>query len=76
MSRANKNFDAALEVIATVMRPGEILGQREIAEICGCSRSLIHQIEKKALRKIRERMRKEFGMSFEEFCVARVVDYL
>ena len=45
--------------------PGEILAQREIADICGCSRSLIHQIEeKKALRKMREKICKEFGMSF------------
>ena len=69
-------LDCALDVIATVMLPGETLGQREIADICGCSRSLIHQIEKKALRKIRFQFRKQFGMDWAEFCRAKVIDHL
>jgi hypothetical protein len=78
MSRPNHNvsIDCSLDVIAAVMRPGEQLGQREIADICGCSRSLIHQIEKKALRKVRERLRKETGIGFGQFCRVTVEDRL
>lgn len=74
--RTTKEFDCSLDVIRAVIMPGQILQQREIADICGCSRSLIHQIEKKALRKIREHLRKELEMDHGEFSQAKVIDFL
>lgn len=63
----NKDFDMALDVLNTVRLPGEQISHRQIASICGCSRTLVHQIEKRALRKIRTRIRKEMGLSFDEW---------
>lgn len=69
-------IDAALDVTRTLMKAGDTLGQQEIAEICGCSRALIHQIEKKALRKIRHQWRARYGLSFDAFSQGGVLDRL
>lgn len=50
----NKNADIGLSVLLAVRMPGETLTQREIADICGCSRTTIFNIEKSALKKIRQ----------------------
>lgn len=76
MNSTTKEMDAALEITARLMRRGDELTQKEIADICGCSRSLVHQIEKSALRKVRTRLRKEYGLNFEQFIRSRVMDIL
>jgi transcriptional regulator len=62
-----KEFDMRLAVLNSIRKRGECLNQRDIARVCGCSRSLVHQIEQRALRKIRTRIRMEMGMSFDEW---------
>ncbi len=62
-----KDFDMALDILNAVRQPRECLSQQDIALVCGCSRSLIHQIEHRALRKIRTRIRQEMGLSFDEW---------
>lgn len=64
---ANRSIDLALDVINTVRQPHQWLSTRDIAEICGCSNTLIFLTEKRALRKVRERLRRELAMNYGEF---------
>lgn len=66
-NRQNQSIDLALDVARVHMRPGDWLSTRAIAEICGCSNTLIYLIEKKALRRVRERLRRHWKMSWGEF---------
>lgn len=56
MRYANE-IDLGLAVLACVRAPGECLGQRMIAEVCGVTQSAIYLIERKALKKLRNRLR-------------------
>lgn len=49
----SQRIDLGLAVIAAVRRPGESLTLRDMAEICGCSKSAIWLIERAALNKLR-----------------------
>jgi hypothetical protein len=60
-------IDLALDVTRRLMKPGDSLSGRDIAEICGCSASLIQQTEREAVRKLRKAMRRMLNMDFEEF---------
>lgn len=55
--RKNQQIDVGLSVLVNVAPPGTSLSQREIAEVCGCSASMIRNIEKGALKKLRIRAR-------------------
>jgi DNA-directed RNA polymerase sigma subunit (sigma70/sigma32) len=72
MRKPNKDIDCALQVLATMVSPGERLSVRTIADICGCSQTAIHLIEQSALRKLRKRLRQELKMSYAEFSEATV----
>lgn len=52
----NVNIDIGLDVLCIVSKPGETLSDRDIAEVCECSRNYIYELEKKALRKLRKNM--------------------
>lgn len=57
------DIDLGLAVLGVVNRGGRKLSFAEIADVCGCHRSLIEQIEKRALAKLRGRLRRsEFLM--------------
>lgn len=71
---AARNIDLALDVTRSLMRPGDRLSTRSIAEICGCSNTLIFLIEKKALRKVREKLRRKMGISYGEFATQKVLE--
>lgn len=49
--KQNPNIDVGLAVLCSVAKAGETLTQKEISEICSCSRNAIFEIEKRALRK-------------------------
>lgn len=51
------HVDLGLALLGTLNVQHNPLTQVDIAAWCGCSRQCIEQIEKKALRKIRNRMR-------------------
>ncbi len=71
MRTPNKEIDCALEVLATVVYPGERLSIRTIADVCGCSKTAIHLIEQGALRKLRKRLRQQLHMNYAEFSNSR-----
>lgn len=48
-----RDIDLGLAVLRVVNVEGRRLTFDEIAEVCGCHRSRIEQIEKQALRKLR-----------------------
>lgn len=60
-------MEVGLAVLATLVKPGQSVSHRAIAEVCGCSRGLIFLIEKQALKKVRERLRKELHLTHAEF---------
>jgi len=54
--KKNIDIDIGISVLCALMRPDESLSDRDIADVCGCSRNYIYEIEKRALKKIRFRM--------------------
>jgi DNA-directed RNA polymerase specialized sigma subunit len=55
----SQRIDLGLAIIAAVRRPGESLTLRDMAEICGCSKSAIWLIERAALKKLRRAIERE-----------------
>jgi len=51
----NINIDIGLSVLCAVQRPGETLTHKDIADVCLCNHNSIHQLEQRALKKLRER---------------------
>ncbi|HEY1663771.1 MAG TPA: hypothetical protein VGI03_15245 [Verrucomicrobiae bacterium] len=74
MRTPNKDIDCALEVLATMVHPGERLSVRTIADVCGCSQTAIHLIEQGALRKMRKRLRQKLQMNYAEFSDSRAAN--
>lgn len=56
-------IDLALSVMCTVASRDETLNTVEIAELCGCSQTLISQIARDALNKLRG----DAGLKLREF---------
>lgn len=48
-----RQIDLGLAVSGALLPPGQIRDTAELARFCGCSRQLIHTIEKSAIAKIR-----------------------
>ena len=49
----NNEIDLSLSVLCIIARRDETLSTAEIAEVCGCSKTLISQITRDALKKLR-----------------------
>jgi hypothetical protein len=64
-------MEAGLYVLAQVARPNQVFTHREIAKACGCSWQNIWLIEKRALRKVRERLRRTMKASYGDFAAGR-----
>lgn len=60
------SIEAGLHCLSMVSKPGQTFTQGEIAQACGCSRTLIYLTEQRALKKIRERLRRELKVSYAE----------
>ena len=71
-----RELDTNINVLHALMRPGERLSSRSIAEAVGCTNTLIYHIEKRALKKVRERMRRQLGINHGQFALEKVSDYL
>lgn len=56
IAERKESIDIGLALLSVVAKPGVPLTQEDIAAWCGCARGYIHLIEKKALRKLRNRM--------------------
>ena len=50
----NNNIDLGLSVLCSLMRSGDSLSHRDIAEVCGCTHQYINNIEINAMAKLRE----------------------
>lgn len=62
--RMNKSIrddriDKGLDYLCSIQKPGETFTLEEIAEVCGCSRQNIHNIQASGMRKIRKQFRYE-----------------
>lgn len=47
------DIDIGLAVLCAVTPPGVTLSQGEIADVCGCTRNRIYEIERDAVRKLK-----------------------
>jgi hypothetical protein len=56
---ANGSVDRRLEALREMQKPGECLRPTDIARFCGCSRQYIVEVERRALEKLGELMRRE-----------------
>jgi hypothetical protein len=72
----SRELDTNINILHAMMRPGERLSSHTIAEAVGCSNTLIYLIEKKALKKVRERIRKEFRLNHAELAQADWREFL
>lgn len=52
-----ERIDLGLALLSVIALPGIQYTQDEIAAWCGCTNSAIYQIEQKALKKLRNRLR-------------------
>jgi DNA-binding XRE family transcriptional regulator len=66
-TQAHKNrFNAGLNYLYAMARPGECVSRTEIAAACGVSRQAIHQIEQRALMKLRKKLKDVQKMSIQD----------
>ena len=75
-SERTRDIDCAIAVVATLRKPGERFTYKQIGSAVGCSWQNIRLIERKALRKVRHRFRRELGLDFDEFLQTKVIDHL
>ena len=61
------NFALGLEVLLAVRGKGERFSLGQIARACGCSHQNVDWIEKRALKKLREKVRSELGIDWNQF---------
>lgn len=52
LCRKRLNIDLGLSVLVAIKSPTDTLTANEISDVCGCDRSMITYIEKKALAKL------------------------
>ena len=55
------HIDLGLALLSCLLRPGESLTSEDMAAWCGCSKSAIQSIERRALAKVRERLVESLG---------------
>jgi hypothetical protein len=75
-SRHNPDLDTDIAILHALMKPGQRLSCDAIADIVGCSHTLVFLTEKKALKKVRERLRKNLGLNHGQFAHAKVSEHL
>lgn len=57
-----ERVNLGLAISAATMRPGQERTLPEIAAYCDCSKQLISQLEKRAIRKVRLALRLRYGI--------------
>jgi hypothetical protein len=55
----NADIDLGLAVSGATLEPGETRSHEDLAAFCGCSKTNIQHIERRALRKLRNKL--QFG---------------
>ena len=68
--KATQRIDLGLELLTLAAAPSASFTQCEIAAWAECSPSLIYLIERKALRKVRDHLRRGLGMTRSQFSFA------
>lgn len=71
--KERQRIDLGLALLSCLLLPGESLTSEDMAAWCGCSRSAIQGIERRALAKVRQRLVAEIG---EEAIVQEVISLL
>ena len=71
-SAMGAHIDLGLALLSCLLLPGESLTSEDMAAWCGCSRSAIQAIERRALAKVRQRLVEDLG----ELAVAREIESL
>ena len=66
------HIDLGLALLSCLLMPGESLTSEDMAAWCGCSKSAIQSIERRALAKVRQRLVENLG----EPAVAREIQSL
>jgi hypothetical protein len=72
MKERHHEIDTNINILHAMLRPGQRLSFSEIAEIVGCSKSLIQFHQESALRKLREKLRRKLKMDYGEFAHTKV----
>ena len=57
MHQTKRDIDLGLSVLATLSKDGEVWTHRDIANVCGCSKSYIQLIEQQSLKKLRLKLK-------------------
>jgi DNA-directed RNA polymerase specialized sigma24 family protein len=66
-------MDLGLAVLSVLAVEGTPLSLHDIAAWAGCSQGNIYRVERRALRKLRKKLRRELGMTWEEFLGGQVL---
>ena len=61
--KSRQHLEFMLEILGTILPAGTALDAYTIAEVCGCSHQTVYNIEKAALKKLRQRMRQREAMN-------------
>jgi len=54
MQKVNKNIDITLSVLCAIATEDETMTFRDIADLCGCNKSYIQDLQRSALKKLRK----------------------
>jgi hypothetical protein len=65
-SHRSHSIDLGLAVLAVIRPPHTTFSCRAIAAACDCSWQNIHQIERKALRHLRDRLRRDWQLTYDQ----------
>ena len=57
MHKTKGDIDLGLSVLATLSNDEEVWSHRDIAHVCGCSKSYIQLIEQQSLKKLRLKLK-------------------
>jgi hypothetical protein len=61
-SNKGRRIELGLAISGATLPPGQTRPITDIALYCDCSKQLIHTIEKRAIEKVREALRKRYGL--------------
>ena len=57
MDKTKRDIDLGLSVLTAISKDGKVWSHRDIALVCGCSKSYIQLIEQQSLKKLRIKLK-------------------
>jgi hypothetical protein len=70
MKRQNPRVNLGLAIAGATLQPGQSRTLREIAAYCGCSMQAVQEIERTAMRKLRNRLMRESAAGLSDDLLA------